>query len=93
MVTVTDLNVKRAELNAAIDDYKRTVEEFNHKRTTQFEVTASRKAARVTVVEYAKLMGRVKKDNPTLIDDVLFSNPDLMSSLRRDDVAAIIRTR
>lgn len=93
MATLTDLNAKRVELDAAIDDYKAKLIDYNTGGTTTLtQVNDAKTLAHSKGDEYGKLAGQVKKDNPAQAEDDFFSNPGLMSQAVRDDVRQIMRT-
>jgi surface protein len=93
MATLNDLDVKRAELNTAIDDYKQAVLDFSTSTITQQALDDAKALAIATGDEYAKLISQVKQDDPTVTnDDQLFSRPAAMNALVRDDIATILRT-
>jgi surface protein len=93
MSTISDLNIKRDELNAAINDYKQAVGDFAASTITQQALNDAKALAILTGDEYAKLISQVKQDDPNVTnDDQLFSRPSAMNALVRDDVAVILTT-
>jgi surface protein len=93
MATLQDLDLKRVELNSAINDYKQAVVDFRNATNTQGDVDAAKALAVTKGDEYAKLISQVKQDDPNVTnDDQLFSRPAAMNALVRDDVATIVRT-
>jgi surface protein len=93
MATLSDLDLKRVELNSAIDDYKQAVVDFAAAAITQQDLDDAKELAILTGDEYAVLIAQVKKDDPVVTnDDQLFSNPGRMNALVRDDIAVIMTT-
>ena len=92
MATITDLEIKRGELNAAVDAYAQSVRDLSAGTATQTDVDDAKAIAQAKGDEYAKLMLQVSRDNPEANPDDFFSNPGRMNALVRDDIATIMRT-
>jgi surface protein len=93
MATLSDLDLKRIEMNNAVNDYKQAVFDFHATTATQGDLDAAKALAITKGDEYAVLLGRVKQDDPNVTnDDQLFSNPARMNALVRDDIATILTT-
>lgn len=92
MASITDLDNKRVELDAAIATYTQVVQDFAAGSATQAEVDNAKAAATAKGDEYAKLTGQVKRDNPSQPEDDFFRNPSRQTAAIRDDVRTIMRT-
>jgi surface protein len=93
MATLSDLNLKRIELNDSVANYKQAVANFASGTVTQQDLDDAKELAILTGDEYAVLTVQVKKDDPNVTnDDQLFSNPGKQNALVRDDIATILRT-
>jgi len=93
MSELSELNIKRSELNTSIETYKQAVADFNDGTITQGALDDARTNTQAVGDEFARLMAQVKKDDPNVTnDDQLFSNPSLMNALVRDDIATIMTT-
>lgn len=93
MATLSDLALKRDELNAAIAAYTQAVQDLAAGTATQQDADNAKATAQARGDELAKLIAQVKQDDPAVTsDDDLFSNPSQQNLTRRNDVGKIMRT-
>jgi hypothetical protein len=92
MATLADVNVKRTEMNSAIDAYKQAVLDFADGLITRANLDSALSLAQNEGDAFAWVVLQAKRDNPSLFTDEFFSNPELMGELRRSEIAAILMT-
>jgi hypothetical protein len=83
MATLSDLDLKRVELNSAVNDYKQAVQDFLDGTISEAQKNTARDAAVAKGDEYSKMTGQVSSDNPEIVVENLFSRAGLYTDLRR----------
>lgn len=90
-MALTDVDARRADLNAAIATYTQTRADFAEGTATQTDVDNAKVAAQQAGDALAKEMGATKAADPSIPEDDFFSNVNLMGADKRADVATIMR--